>query len=171
LAESGLNTPFIALCPFTTRPQKHWINAHWQTLIDDLLALGGYPLAILGGPDDSTAAATLIGDRPVVNLAGKTNLQQAGVVIKHAACVVGVDTGLTHMGHAAETPTIAIFGSTRPYLDAQKPASVIIYQDRHCSPCKRRPTCDGRFDCMHEITPAQVLTQVQYALTSNAVAK
>lgn len=159
-----LRKPFLALCPFTTRPQKHWVDGYWQALIDQLLIDNEYALIMLGGPADKDYAEKLIGERKVHNFAGKTNLQQAGEVIRMAAGVIGVDTGLTHMGHAANTPTVAIFGSTRPYLDAEKDHSKIIYNDRHCAPCKRKPSCDGRFDCMQDITPELVLQHLEAAI-------
>lgn len=164
LAELNLQRPFIALCPFTTRPQKHWINTHWRSVIKTLSTSKQYDVLILGGPDDSAKAKALSAGLNTYNLAGKTSLQEAGLIIAKAAAVIGVDTGLTHMGHAANIPTVAIFGSTRPYLDAEKPGSHIIYQDRHCSPCKRQPSCNGAFDCMHEITPEKVLTELDTAL-------
>lgn len=164
----ALTKPFIALCPFTTRPQKHWLDDYWQQLIEALVQQNQYELVMLGGPTDKDYAAQIINGAPVHNLAGATNLQEAGELIQHAAALVGVDTGLTHMGHAANTPTVAIFGSTRPYLDAERATSHIIYQERSCAPCKRNPSCDGRFDCMQEISPAMVLNRLQAAIAGEA---
>lgn len=57
------------------------------------------------------------------------------------------------MGIACEVPTLALFGSTRPYLDPGTPRARVLYHALPCSPCRRRPTCGGRFDCMraHEV--------------------
>jgi heptosyltransferase-1 len=69
---------------------------------------------------------------------------------------VGVDTGLTHMGTAFKRPTVALFGSTRPYLDGRTPSTQVMYDALSCSPCRRHPTCAGRFDCMRQLTPERV---------------
>jgi heptosyltransferase-1 len=52
---------------------------------------------------------------------------------------------------------VALFGSTVPYRDAGVPGFAVLYEPRACSPCRRHPTCAGRFDCMRELLPAQVL--------------
>lgn len=168
LTQLNLSKGFIALCPFTTRPQKHWIDTHWRELVTELLAEQQYELLILGGPADSAYAARLFQGLAIHDLTGQTNLQEAANIIGASAAVIGVDTGLTHMGHAANVPTVAIFGSTRPYLNAEKPGSHIIYQARSCSPCKRNPTCDGRYDCMREINPSDVVEHLHQAIADHA---
>jgi heptosyltransferase-1 len=150
----------VVLAPFTTRPQKHWPEAHWAALID-LLAEQGEHLALLGGPADAAAASRILsaashGTR-VENWVGKTTLPDALSRIAAAKAVVGVDTGLTHMGVATVRPTVAIFGSTVPYrLGATGPLAV-LWLGLSCSPCKRKPTCGGAFNCLGDITPARVL--------------
>jgi heptosyltransferase-1 len=92
-----------------------------------------------------------------VNLAGQLALMQSAAVIKHASLLIGVDTGLTHMGSAFGIPVIALFGATCPYTKTCSPQTVVLYHQYPCSPCRRSPTCDGRFDCMQAITVAEVI--------------
>lgn len=42
------NTPFIVICPFTTRLQKHWFNDYWVELIANLSARYQCPVLMLG---------------------------------------------------------------------------------------------------------------------------
>jgi heptosyltransferase-1 len=65
------------------------------------------------------------------------------------------------MGIAMERPTLCLFGSTRPYLDTGRERARVIYHALDCSPCKRKPTCGGSFDCMRAITPEQVMTEAE----------
>ena len=102
------------------------------------------------------AIATLSGGR-VINLVGQTTLTECAALIDGARALVGVDTGLTHLGLAMNTPTLALFGSTSPYLDTTRTGSRVLYEPRACSPCHRRPTCAGRFDCMRVHTAESVL--------------
>ena len=88
-----------------------------------------------------------------------TSLRQAAALIERAKLLIGVDTGLTHMGIAFDRPTLCLFGSTCPYLDTTHDNAQVIYHRLSCSPCKRRPTCDGRFDCMQAISVDEVLQQ------------
>lgn len=157
VAEPGA---YIALCPFTTRPQKHWPEAHWQALMDRLLA-AGFRLLVLGGPVDALQAQGLIGERAVDNLVGRASIAGSAAVIAGASAVVGVDTGLTHMGFAHRVPTIALFGSTRPYLEIGELPGGVLYKGLPCSPCRRRPTCEGRFDCLVDITPEEVVNALK----------
>ena len=40
-------------------------------------------------------------------------------LVSRASLVIGVDTGLSHMGWASSVPVIALFGSTCPYRVVQ----------------------------------------------------
>lgn len=156
-----LTAGFIALCPFTTRPQKHWIEPYWPQLIEQLAAMGRGPCVIFGGPGDREAAARIAAatQAPLLNLAGETRLGELPAWLAQAALVIGVDTGLTHIGIAVGTPTLALFGSTCPYtrLGSDDEARLrVLYDALPCAPCRRHPSCDGRFDCLRGITPARV---------------
>lgn len=150
---------FAVLCPFTTRPQKHWFEDRWIALALRCREAGLVPV-LLGGPTDREAAARISASVPgIVNLAGRLKLDESVAVIAEAALLVGVDTGLTHMGSALNIPTVALFGSTCPYLDAGAPRSSVMYQQLACSPCRRNPTCQGRYDCMRALEVDRVFAE------------
>ena len=155
----GVTGDYIVLCPFTTRPQKHWLTEHWATLIQTLAAHTALPCLILGGPDDMGRARDMAqAHASCLSLAGLTTLRQAGAVLAGARLVIGVDTGLTHLAATLAAPTIALFGSTMPYAHVLDHNRVVVLS-RHlpCSPCRRHPTCAGAFPCMGELVPEQVL--------------
>lgn len=167
LAEHGL-TPggYAVFAPFTTRPQKHWFEDAWQALATQVRDELGLTPVILGGPADKAAAERIVsGAAGVVSLAGATRLPEAAALIRHAALVIGVDTGLTHMGTAFARPTVALFGSTRPYLDTGRSNGRVIWLGLECSPCRRRPTCNGAFTCLRDIHPERVLEEARTVLS------
>ena len=168
LAEQGLLAGrYAVLAPFTTRPQKHWFEDAWQALAPRLVAELGLVPVILGGPADREAAARIAAACPeAVSLAGGTRLAEAAALIRHAGLVVGVDTGLTHMGIAFSTPTVALFGSTRPYLETGRSNARVIWLALECSPCRRRPTCNGAFTCLRDIRPERVLDEARAVLAA-----
>lgn len=159
LQAAGVTGPYVALCPFTTRAQKHWFEDHWVALAQRLGEHGLTPV-LLGGPGDVAAAARITAACPrLVSLAGRVKLDQNVAAVAGASLLVGVDTGLTHMGTALGVPSVALFGSTRTYLDACTPRTVVMYDALPCSPCHRHPTCAGRFDCMRSLSVERVAAQ------------
>lgn len=163
---------FAVLAPFTTRPQKHWFEDRWAALAGALRDEGLVPV-LLGGPADREAAALIAASAPaLVDLVGRLKLDETVAAIADASLLVGVDTGLTHMGTALGVPTVGLFGSTRPYLDAGTPLTAILYEPLDCSPCRRHPTCGGAYHCMRhwtvDLVMAQVRRQRQMAQAANA---
>ena len=162
---------FAVFAPFTTRPQKHWFEDAWQALAPRVSNELGLTPVILGGPADREAAERIAAASPgVVQLAGATHLPEAAALIRHAGLLIGVDTGLTHMGTAFNTPTVAIFGSTRPYLDTCRANGKVIWLGLECSPCRRRPTCNGAFTCLRDISPERVMDEARQVMAARPAA-
>ena len=163
---AALGTPYAVFCPFTTRPQKHWLEERWIELLDVFTEKMDCAVVLLGGPGDRPASERIL---PVegstrVNLTGKTSLQQAAATMKQSTLVIGVDTGLTHMGFALGVPTVALFGATRPYLDTEGTPGTVLYHPLECSPCRRSPNCDDQFPCMAAITTDEVMSATRKLL-------
>jgi heptosyltransferase-1 len=160
IQSGGLSGGFAVICPFTTRPQKHWFEARWAELADALGSRLGLTAVMLGGRADRDAAGRIrsLAGRGLIDLTGRTSLLQAAAVIDHCALLVAVDTGLGHMGIAFGRPSLLLFGSTRPYLDTTRADARVLYHPMPCSPCRRRPTCNGDYTCMKSIEPEEVLT-------------
>lgn len=163
---------FVVICPFTTRPQKHWFDENWRELALLFHQEMQWPVIVVGGPDDQSHAESICQGLPFMfHLCGETNLLQSVEVIHQAELVVGVDTGMTHAGIAMNTPTLALFGSTRPYLETGTDLAKVIYLNKSCSPCRRAPTCGGSFDCLADITPAMVLKEAHRLVSKTMPSK
>jgi heptosyltransferase I len=149
LQQHGVRQRYAVIAPFTTRPQKHWFDERWQELAQRIVQEGALAVVMLGGPGDASHARAMEQAAPgVVNLTGRTQLDEAAAVIEGSDLVVGVDTGLTHLAIALNRPTLALFGSTRPYRETGAHSARVLYHELPCSPCRRRPTCNGEFTCM-----------------------
>ncbi len=172
LREHGLAPGgYAVFAAFTTRPQKHWFDDAWRELSRGLRAQTGLVPVLLGGPDDRPAAEVLVRDAPeIVDLAGRTDLAQAAALVRDSALVVGVDTGLTHMGIAFGVPTVALFGSTCPYTVTGRENARVIWLGLPCAPCHRTPTCGGAFTCMRDISADRVVHEVAAVLGRTAAA-
>lgn len=164
LAKQGIGGDYAVICPFTTRPHKHWVAARWTDLavaIDKAFAL---PVAALGGPEHRKTADRMFSGSPVVDFTGKSSLVEAAAMIEKATLLIGVDTGLTHMGTAFRRPTVALFGPTCPYRKASSPLTRVIYHPRDCSPCRRSPSCED-FGCMCGIGTEEVVEVLRQLLS------
>jgi heptosyltransferase-1 len=150
---------YAVAIPFTTRPQKHWFEDRWAHLLDQTLHELKLPTVILGGPGDAEACGRIqrMADSEPYSLVGVTSLTQAAAIIEGASLVLGVDTGLTHMGLAFDRPTVAIFGSNIPYTEPPTPRGKVLVHWLECSPCKGNPTCGGDFTCLKLIHAQDVL--------------
>ena len=159
LAHAGVSGPFAIFCPFTTRPQKHWLDERWEELARRLRETTGLVPILVGGPGDRERAAALVAGSggAALSLCGQTRLDECAALIRRAALVVGVDTGMTHLGIAMARPTLTLLGSTDPYFDTDTPDGRVLHHPLPCFPCYRRPTCEGRYDCMRLHTVDQVL--------------
>lgn len=157
LTLTGVSSNYIVLAPFTTRPQKHWPQSHWKQLIKLIRHRSTMPVVILGGPNDVNSANALTAHAPnVFSLAGHLSLAESACIVNTCIVFIGVDTGLTHMAIAYHRPTLALFGSTCPYTQTDNKQTHVLYKGLSCGPCKRKPTCHGKYDCMNTLTPSEV---------------
>lgn len=168
IQEEGLEDGYVVAIPFTTRPQKHWFEDRWAELLDRVESELGLPTVILGGPGDEEALERIRGmtrSRPL-SLVGRTSLTQAAAAIERASLVVGVDTGLSHMGIAFDRPTVTIFGSNIPYTDPPTDRAKVLVHWLECSPCKGSPTCNGEFTCLRLISVDDVLAAAREVMAA-----
>ena len=170
LDEFGIDAGYAVLVPFTTWPQKHWPEQSWARLAERLEARVGLRSVLLGGPGDRGGADKIQTESQaeIVDLVGRTSLTEASAVIERADLVVGVDTGLNHVGIAFDRPTVSLFGANIPYYETPSDRGQILYKTLPCAPCHRRPTCGGRFTCMALITVEEVVDAAERALAHAA---
>ena len=168
--ELGLEGGYLVALPFTTTPQKHWREDRWAQLVGRISEEFGLPAVILGGPEDRAARDRILGmtNGEPVSLVGETTLTQASAMVERASLVIGVDTGLSHMGIAFDRPTVTIFGSNIPYTKTPTDRAKVIVNWLECSPCKGNPTCNGAFTCTELISVDQVVEAAREVLDNQA---
>ncbi len=70
-------------------------------------------VVVCGGPDDEWVRLSFAA-LPVVDLVGKTDLIELGATIQACDLLITHDSGPMHLAFLAHTPTLALFGPTRP---------------------------------------------------------
>lgn len=112
--------PIVGFCPGAEfGPAKRWPHYHYATLAQRLIE-NGYQIALFGSAKDHEAGeqirAALQEDARdfCLNLAGKTQLEQAVILIGACRAVVSNDSGLMHVAAALNKPLIALYGPSSP---------------------------------------------------------
>jgi heptosyltransferase-3 len=188
-----LNQPYAVLHPGPLTAYKRWPLAYWQKLIEWLVhegmqvVLSASPAKqdlqlnhdILSLLDEDTR-------KQVIDTAGKLSIPQAGTLLRGAALYIGVDTSITHLAAACNTPTITLFGATpptnfgpwpngfigdQPYQLRARTQTVgcvtILQGPGECVPCRKagcQDRADSNSECLDLLEPSQVIDAVKQVL-------
>lgn len=158
---------YMVICPFTRQRKKLWQDENWQQVVLRVRAKYRFRTVILGDLNSQAHGDKIASECGAINLIGKTTLQQSAAVIKHASLLIGVDTTPTHMGHALQTPTLALFGSSCPYFYSGTEISKVLCQQLPCDPCPKTARCSSPSGCIRRITPDEVLSEIKQLININ----
>lgn len=188
-----LRTPYVVVHPGPLTAYKRWPLAYWQILLTWIVQQG-WQVVLSASPAKQDLQLnhdilSLLDDQTrqqIINTAGELSIPQAGTLIRGAIAYVGVDTSITHLAAACNTPTIALFGPTpptnfgpwpngfigeQPYqlqARSQTVGNVTILQGPgECVPC-RKAGCEDRAssksECLDHLEPTQVIEALQKAI-------
>lgn len=115
-------------------------------------------IVLLGGALETgdATAFTLTGESGfLLNLIGKTSLQETTSVISGLDLFISGDTGLMHIAYGVGTPTVSLFGAGIQRKWAPRGDNhIAINRNEPCSPCTRfgyTPRCPYGVRCLEEI--------------------
>lgn len=110
----------IGFCPGAEfGPAKRWPHYHYATLAQALIERGHH-IVLFGSAKDHDAGEAIRSALPEAaqqycsNLAGKTSLDQAVVLLGACHAVVSNDSGLMHIAAALGRPLVALYGPSSP---------------------------------------------------------
>jgi len=163
-----LSQPVVAFCPGAEYgPAKRWPAEHFGALARRL-ADDGRQVWVFGSAKEREIGQRIVessGVGSVVNLAGKTGLDQAVDLLALAEVVVTNDSGLMHVAAALLRPIVALFGSSSPGFTPPLSAQAqIVSLNLPCSPCFKRECPLGHLDCLNKLSPGQVYRCVHAAI-------
>ncbi len=165
--------PMIGLFPGAEFGRaKCWPHYHYATLAERLIRLG-YQILLLGSKKDHEVGAKIHITLPIalsdycINLTGKTQLEEAVVLIAACQGVVSNDSGLMHIAAALIKPMIALYGPSTP--DFTPPLShkarVIRLITGH-QKVRQGNADQGYSQSLIDIQPDQVLKELKLLLDS-----
>lgn len=163
----GDREPLIGLAPGAAfGPAKRWPEGHFAQATGRLLEQYGGKVLVFGSSAEAEAAQALT-DRlgpAAINLAGRTDLDQAVALIDRLDLLITNDSGLMHVADALDAPLIALFGSTSPQKTGPRgDRSRILSVTKDCAPCFK-PVCPKNEPCLDLITVDRVVAAAEKIL-------
>jgi len=161
----------VALAPGSAWFTKRWPEAYYAAL-GKLLARSGYRVILIGGREDRDLCFRLekaIGPA-ALSLAGDLTLRQSAEALRRCALLVTNDSAPTHLGSAAGTRVLTLFGCTVPEFGFGPcgPRGRALGVELYCRPCSDhgRQSCPERhFRCLREITPERVFQEAERVMS------
>ena len=109
---------FIVFLPFARGKGKDWGTSNYQKLVSLLkVKYSDLNIIVLGSKDDYGK----IKSSNIIDLCGKTNIDELASILVKARVAVGADTGPMHLASVLNVPSVFIFGisdmkETSPYI-------------------------------------------------------
>lgn len=165
----------VAIAPGSVWGTKRWPVSHFIPMARILLQETPHTLLILGSQDEQAAAAAMeegLRDYAVrvINLAGKTSLDDLRGLYPLLNLLVSNDSSPLHYASAFQVPTLAIFGATVPGLGfgPLAPRRLVAEVELSCRPCSDHGPQEcplGHFNCMKTLLPERVASMALGLLT------
>ena len=134
----------IVIAPFSNSDIRDWPVGHFAALVgilleslerDDRITVVGTRSQRLRGNEIVRA----YDPRRVVNACGLHTWPQLVEALKAASCVVGNNSGVTHLSGFHDVPTVCVFGGSHQRLEwrPQGFSVSVVSRSIGCSPCQR----------------------------------
>ena len=158
--------PLVGLNPGASWPAKRWRPERFAALADALITRTGAKIVLIQGPNQETfVEATRSAMTGRATVAPLTSLPHLAALIQNCAVFVSNDSGPMHIAAAVGTPTIGLFGPSKPeiwfpYLPEQGHAGL----RPEVPDCCGRDVCLRATPCMDELSVSRVCEAVERAL-------
>lgn len=157
------NKPVIAFMPGAEYGEaKRWPAEYFRQLAE-MLVSNGYCIWLLGSEKEKGIASVISKDyeEDVINLCGKTKLEDVIDLLSGVDTAVSNDSGLMHIACAVDIKVIAVYGSSDPkYTPPLSDNAAVIYLNKSCSPCFQRTCQLEHLECLRDIKPLDVFNRI-----------
>ena len=168
--ESGAGTAdeAVVLAHGTTWRTKHWPESFWSALALRATVEGFVPM-LPWAPGERRRAERIAATVPGARVCPPMDLDAVVGLLAVCCGIVGVDSGLAHLGAAMGRPTVMLFGPTDPALTGCRGRLVRnLAASMPCSPCaSKRCRLPGQASrqrqanrwtppCLEAVEPARV---------------
>lgn len=117
----NLSERYVVLIHGSSKKSKQWPLDHWLKVIQFFNQLGLRVLLPWGTLEEYHISKMLRKASSNCLVLPKMNISDLANIISSAKCVIGVDSGLTHLANALGIPTIGLYMNSNPYLNGVYP--------------------------------------------------
>ena len=163
----------VLVAPFSNSAVRDWPVAHYTSLVGLLLdGLGGDArVRVIGAPGQRLRACAIVRPYPserVSNDCGRIAWPALLNRLGTALCVIGNNSGITHVSSSRGTPTVCVFGGSHERREWRPRGGNVVLLTRAigCSPCQldHGDTSPYNKACLRQIEPVAVFGAVLRAI-------
>lgn len=150
------------------RLERRWEGLKYNALIKKILDnYKQIKIVVIGSKNEAEYVEQVLSNlesERLINVAGKTNLDELISIIDHAKFLITNDSGPMHIAFACKTQTVSLFGPCSPSQYGQHKLNIPVYSNTYCSPCIHdfiNPPCKGKNICMDLIEVDEVYDKVR----------
>lgn len=143
-------------------PAKQWPVTHFAELAKKISQIGGQVLIFGSDKDRADGDKIAESNLNVINLCGKTTIEDAVDLIGATHVAVTNDSGLMHVAASVGIPLVSIYGSSSPlYTPPLTGKAIVEWLQLDCAPCFERECPLKHMNCLTQITPQSVFKHIQ----------
>ncbi|MHB1704339.1 MAG: glycosyltransferase family 9 protein [bacterium] len=156
-----------------THQKRIWQSENYAKLISLLSLNLNCEIIIVGTAEESSAAEEIKQKLPeglnVIDLTGKTNLNELIYLIKDFDLIIASDTGTLHIAQIFNVPSVSLytgnanFYETGPHVEN----SYVIHSVIQCYPCMQHEPCRFNYACKNDINPEDVFNLALMQIIKN----
>lgn len=177
----------IGFCPGAEfGPAKRWPDYHYAALAFKFIQLG-YQILIFGSVKDAKVGDAIMQQvqalsnssqlnqnqlNNILNLAGKTNLNQAVNLIAHCESIITNDSGLMHVAASLDRPLITLYGPSSPdFTPPLSDKAIVIRLITGYHKVRKGDQASGYHQSLIDISPELVFEKWQALMQSDVIKK
>ncbi|MCM8775714.1 MAG: glycosyltransferase family 9 protein [Candidatus Omnitrophica bacterium] len=168
---SGLR-PRLVIHPAASYPSKCWPPKKFRQLLERILAEGCGSIALIGTADEANRMPELgMADARVLDLRGKTRLQDLPILFDACDLFVGNDSGPAHLAAAQGLEAVVMASGTNDFR-FWHPWSERVHLMRYhvpCMPCESRICPLGHHDCLEKVSVDSVFHTIRGVLQAKGL--
>jgi ADP-heptose:LPS heptosyltransferase len=161
----------IGMCVETLEARRNWPAAKFAILLDQLCVDYDAQIIMTGIPQHEQTVQNILAlmehKENVLNMVGKTTIEQLAALFTQVDLTISLDTGTAHLAAAAGSPIVTIFTNSSPEI--YQPVGRISHIVSAHLPCSGKYACLGEkhcpdFRCLHLVTVEMVRQEIDKTL-------